>query len=951
MALFVRLAALAALAGAVDRSKFRTCKDTRFCRVHARPATPPAAYKVDAATVKLDAGALTFAVSDGSAPPLAVSVAPHLDPGVVRVRVTEADKEPRWEPTDVLTGPFDLDASATLATAGPAATLTLASGQSVKVAYDPFALSVVSATGEVLVAVNSKSLLHYERGGGAGGQATQVEDAHGCADGEAWNGEKCLEITGYWEDGLARFADGTKEVKTYKTEDTPSEGVSETFSGHTDPVPRGPMSVGVDVTFPGSKGLFGLAEHASKFKLKKTVPGQGGYDEPFRFYNLDVFEYDLDVPMALYGTIPLAWALSPERAAAAGVFYNNPTETFVDVDSGDDEADWSLHFVSESGVLELFLLTPATPLEGFAKYAALTGAQELPPLFALGYHQCRWNYKDEKDVEAVHGQFEALDIPYDVLWLDIEHTDGKRYFTWDENLFPEPKKMQEALWAQGRRMVTIVDPHIKRDGGYRVHKEATAKGLYVREDKGSGPKDFDGWCWPGSSSYLDFTEPQVRRWWAEQFSLENYEGSTGSLYTWNDMNEPSVFNGPEVTMPKTLLSLAGVEHREWHNLYGMYFHRATAEGLTLRDAAENKRPFVLSRAFYAGSQRWGAIWTGDNAARWDHLAAAAPMLLSISVCGLSFAGADAGGFFGNPDAELMTRWIQAAAYTPFFRGHAHHDAKRREPWSFGEPTTQRIRRAIADRYALLPYWYTVFAEARFAGLPVMRPLWAHFPGDAYAMGLEDQWLVGGALLVKPVTEPGRDSVSVYLPGGPAAVWYDAHLPEMTKRAGGELHKIPAPLDAPAPALQRGGTVIPRQRRLRRSTVAMADDPYELTVALDADGTAEGDLYVDDLTTFGFRDNGAFHKTRFSFAGGKLTASAANTCDARARALGIASDLGSYHPANEVERVVILGLEAPPAGVTTGGRAVDFSWSADAKALVLRKPGVLVVEEWVVELAF
>ena len=187
------------------------------------------------------------------------------------------------------------------------------------------------------------------------------------------------------------------------------------------------------------------------------------------------------------------------------------------------------------------------------------------------------------------------------------------------------------------------------------------------------------------------------------------------------MNEMSVFNGPEVTMHKSVVNLDGIEHREWHNLYGMYFQRATAEGLMLRDA--NKRPFVLSRSFYAGSQRWGAVWTGDNAAQWSHLKQAAPMLLSMSVCGLIFVGADAGGFFGDPDAELMARWIQAAAYTPFFRGHAHHDAKRREPWSFGEPTTSYIRRAIADRYALLPYWYSVFAESRFSGLPVMRPLW------------------------------------------------------------------------------------------------------------------------------------------------------------------------------------------------------------------------------------
>jgi alpha 1,3-glucosidase len=165
---------------------------------------------------------------------------------------------------------------------------------------------------------------------------------------------------------------------------------------------------------------------------------------------------------------------------------------------------------------------------------------------------------------------------------------------------------------------------------FAIHKEAAAKGYYIKNHDGA---DFDGWCWPGSSSYLDFTSPAVRAWWADRFSLSNYAGSSLDLYTWNDMNEPSVFNGPEVSMNKDAKNLAGIEHREWHNLYGLYMQSATATGLTIRDPkarnAHKPRPFVLSRAFWAGSQRYGAIWTGDNAAKWDHLKVASPMLLSI----------------------------------------------------------------------------------------------------------------------------------------------------------------------------------------------------------------------------------------------------------------------------------------------------------------------------------
>ena len=311
------------------------------------------------------------------------------------------------------------------------------------------------------------------------------------------------------------------------------------------------------------------------------------------------------------------------------------------------------------------------------QYSSITGTQQLPPLFALGYHQCRWNYRDEKDVATVNAKFEELDYPYDVLWLDIEHTNGKRYFTWDKSLFPNPLEMQKNITTLGRKMVTIIDPHIKRDDGFHIHREATQKGLYIKDKTG---KDFDGWCWPGSSSYLDFTNPRVREWWAEQFSLNKYEGSTLDLFTWNDMNEPSVFNGPEVSMSKDAKNLNGVEHREWHNLYGIYMQMATAQGQVQRcinSKAAKLRPFVLTRAFWAGSQRFGAMWTGDNKADWGHLKISVPMLLSINMPGLSFAGADVGGFFGEASAELFTRWYQAGAFTPFFRGHAHHDTKRR----------------------------------------------------------------------------------------------------------------------------------------------------------------------------------------------------------------------------------------------------------------------------------
>lgn len=596
--------------------------------------------------------------------------------------------------------------------------------------------------GPPAIVAGSSSLMHFEvrRDKDCGQSKTAVDKAEKRKLAEEEEEEVVdrhggKEIVGYWEDGLAIYADGSREEKPEESEE--EDGIDnkrrlneedydtkdmweEKFHSHHDTKPHGPMSVGMELAFSQSSHLFGLPEHASSAKLQTTVGDGHQYKDPYRLYSLDVFEYELDSTMALYGNVPLVISQSATMGTA-GAFWFNPTETFVDVEEvrdGDDTVESRTHFMSESGVIDLFLLPGPDPHSLYEQYARLTGRMPLPPMFSLGYHQCRWNYRDEADVYFVHGKFEELDYPYDVLWLDIEHTDGKRYFTWDDKSFPNPAKMQRKLAEDGRRMVTIIDPHIKTDKNYYIHKMATALGLYIK--KNDGVKDYDGWCWPGSSSYLDFTTEKVRNWWADQFQYSKYKGSTPSLFTWNDMNEPSVFNGPEVSMQKDLLNLNGVEHREWHNLYGMLFHRSTTEGQIKRNSGHNIRPFVLSRSFFAGSQKYGAIWTGDNAAQWSHLEIATPMLLSLNMGAISFSGADVGGFFGNTDAELMTRWMQAGAYQPFFRGHAHHDAKRREPWVFGDETMMRLRRAAMARYALLPFWYTVFWNAGVTGMPVMR---------------------------------------------------------------------------------------------------------------------------------------------------------------------------------------------------------------------------------------
>lgn len=639
--------------------------------------------------------------------------------------------------------------------------------------------------------------------------------------------------------------------------------------------------------------------------------------------------------MALYGAVPIMHGHSSKAHTA--VLWLNAAETFVDVD---DRTEGKLitstigkasHWISESGVIDVFLFAARTPAPVHQSYARVTGLPLLPPRWSIGYHQCRWNYRDEPDVYDVESQFDEHDMPMDVLWLDIEHTNGKRYFTWDSQHFPHPEEMQNKLAAHGRHMVTIVDPHIKRDSGYSVHSAAESKGFYIKTS--GNDRDFDGWCWPGSVSYLDFLRQDVRQYWSDQFSLSSYGGSTQHLHIWNDMNEPSVFNGPEVTMPKDCLHDANtehpVEHRDVHNQYGFYHHMATTQGLIARDSDIDARPFVLTRAFFAGSQRYSAVWTGDNKGDWSHLNAATPMLLSLNLGGIVFSGADVGGFFGNPDETLMLRWYQSALYQPFFRGHAHIDAKRREPYLFGEPWTTMIRAALRRRYAILPYLYTVFWQSSSTGAPIMRSIMYEFPTEQQGFTDDSSFLVGNALLVHPITDPAATTATFLLPGH-GTVWYSTR--DGSKWIGGQTVTMDAPLEW-TPALQRGGTIIAERRRPRRASTLMNHDPLTLVIAVGHDGTATGQLYMDDGNTYA-HTRGMYSLHQFDLI---KSGSSSQLIHTRLS--------NKFEWDSSIERIVIQGGAFKSASYN--GQQLELL--QDGQTLVIRKPETNMAKDFVIEL--
>ena len=636
---------------------------------------------------------------------------------------------------------------------------------------------------------------------------------------------------------------------------------AEQFEEHVDTNPFGHRAISLDFDFYDSHGIYGIPERATSLSLSPTM-GPGITSGPHRMFNADVYAYPLQSTLGIYGSIP--FVMSAGTGPSVGLLWLNASETWMDISQesstlsrllGRPSRRTNVHWMSETGVIEVYLFLGPKPGDVVRQHTALTGRPELPPLFSIAYHQCRWNYDSEADVEGVDSGFDAHNIPYDVLWLDIEHTDAKKYFTWDPIHFPTPLRMQATLAEKGRKMVTIVDPHIKREQGYYVFDEALEGDLFVKNKSG---KVYQGECWPGNSSWIDFTNPKAREWWASKYSLDNYRGSTLNLFIWNDMNEPAVFGGPEKSFPRDNVHHGGWEHRDMHNQYGFYQHMATHAGLLARDPTQ--RPMVLSRSFFAGSQRFGPIWTGDSGATWKYLAASNAMLLSLNLSGFQFCGGDVGGFVGNPDSELLVRWYQSGAFQPFFRGHANRGTIRREPWLKGEPFTTYIRDAIRLRYTLLPLWYTLFHDTSLNGSPILRPLFMEFPETRVAYGREQEFLVGTHLLVVPVTIPGVTEVTVFLPGA-QEIWYDFFTLE--RYQGGAPEIVSAPLGK-IPVFIRGGAVIPKKETPRKSSALMTKDPLTLLVALDRYGRAAGDVYQDDGQSFDYR-KGDFSWKRISFA--------------------------------------------------------------------------------------
>jgi alpha-glucosidase len=639
--------------------------------------------------------------------------------------------------------------------------------------------------------------------------------------------------------------------------------------------------------------VYGFGEKNGR--LDKRGWALGGYN--YVMWNSDVYMYDSSTD-PLYVSVP--FFIVTQRGKAHGIFLDNTWRTWFDV--GHEREDL-LAFGSEGGDLDYYFINGPDPKKVIERYTTLTGRMPMPPRWALGYNQCRYSYYPESRVRLLAQTFREKKVPGDVIWLDIHYQDGYKPFTWDHDRFPNPKKMLADLAAQGFHVVSIVDPHPEKEKGYAPYDSGVAGDHFVKSPDGTV---YEGPVWPsqaakspGMSVFPDFSRSATREWWGAMYKGLLDDGIAG---IWNDMDEPSVFVAPAITMPLDLVfnnEGQPTSAREIHNVYGQLMSRATYEGLSrLRP---NERPFVLTRASFAGGQRYAAVWPGDNTADWSWLRQSIPTLLGLGLSGFPFVGSDIGGFVRPGSAELYTRWLQTGVFYPFMRSHSELGAPDKEPWAFGYQYEPINRRAVELRYELLPYIYNVMAEANQTGLPAMRPLFLEYPEDENAASVDDEFLFGSDLLVAPVLWEEATERTVYLPKGD---WYDYWTGRRLE--GGVKTNLPVTLES-IPLFVRGGGFVFRQPVVQY-TGQMPGQPLQVLVAPAAE--SEAAFYEDDGASLDYQKKG-FVKRRFR-----------QTRNGDAIVVETSAPEGEYRPVNrDLELQLPLDRAPREVSVKVGGKEI------------------------------
>ena len=617
----------------------------------------------------------------------------------------------------------------------------------------------------------------------------------------------------------------------------------------------------------------------------------------YQHWNTDAFAYGTGSD-PIYSTIP--FYIGVHSGLVYGIFFDNPAKTFFNFGASNNRF---ASFYADTGHMNYYFIHGESIGEIISAYSDLTGHMPLPPMWSLGFQQCRYSYYPDQEVLNLADKFRQKQIPADALVLDIHYMDAYKIFTWHPEYFPEPEKMIRQLDEKKFKVVVMCDPGIKEEPGYHAYDEGMKEDLFLKYPDG---KPYTGQVWPGWCHFPDFTDVRARDFWKKWMKLYAKQGIRGF---WNDMNE---FSSWGQMMPENILfdfEGEGATSREGRNVYGLKMCEASYEG-----GVENlggKRPFILTRSGYAGIQRYAALWTGDNVAYDGHMLLGVRLVSSLGLSGVPFAGYDIGGFVGEASSSLFARWISIGAFSPFCRVHSMINSRSSEPWSYGEEVEMIARNYLRMRYQLLPYIYSVFRDASDTGMPVQRTLaieWPHRP-EVYNGAFENQYLFGPSFLVA-ACESNKNLIKVFLPEG---AWYN--LNDGKYYEGDQIIATDSPVHR-LPVFVRAGSVIPMQDPVQNTTEQSEVIHFHV---YPGKNSSEFEWYADDGETFEF-NSGKYMLRNLNLSHDQLRISASKS---------------SYHPSFKTMRVVLHGCN-DKTEVKVNGRKVEVAQAAHSYFLPMLK---------------
>jgi alpha-glucosidase len=646
-----------------------------------------------------------------------------------------------------------------------------------------------------------------------------------------------------------------------------------------------PAQVGIEWTGTSFVCRMRMFGESNFYGLGEKAHGLDKRGLRYEMWNTDNGDYD-STSDPLYQSIPFFIVL--QEGIAHGIFLDNSYRTFFDFGHTNENF---YEFGAPDGPLDFYVILGPKIADVIYGYMSLTGKPHFVPRWALGHQHSRWElYEHEDDILHIAKGLREHQIPCDTMVIDIAYMDEFRIFTWDNNIFPNPKSFTKKLGEMAFKVMAITDPGVKLDEDFSLYKEGLEKGYFIKKADGS---PYVGLVWPGETVFPDFSRADVREWFGSQYAKLAEVGLSNS--SWIDMNEPSNCIYPGMSEEYPISEAVDSDGNPWEprlrNVYALGMAKAVFEGL--RKAYPHQRPFILTRSGFSGYQRYAAMWTGDNHSYWEHLKLSISMLLGLGLSGIPICGADIGGFSDDVTAELLARWYQLGAFYPFSRNHSSLYTARQEPWLFGEEVQHIARKYLSLRYQLLRYLYSLAWESSKNGMPIMRPLVLEFQSESKTYKLDTQFMIGPFIMIAPILEEKAESREVFFPEG---IWYDFWTGNLIK--GGQKQGVSAPLDK-MPIFIKGGSIIPAGQIIQYTD----EEQGALFLWIYPGANANFTLYEDD----GISEDGPFALTHFKL-----------DCNGKHITLNIEKRVGEWAPPDRHLTTEICGIENEPEHIKLDG---------------------------------